>query len=1589
MEARQGKSTMKTVSRKTSSSTAPDRRGPRPINRLGSRRRLLLGLEPCEIRTLLSAFIVSSTADSGAGSLRQAIIDSNAAVGQTNQIDFALPGLGLQSITPTSPLPAITQSVLIDGWSQPGCDGTPLIELNGSDAGIADGLTIMGSEITVRGLAIDDFSSGSGIVIWGPNATGNWLYGNAIGTDPAGTHALPNLYGIQIDGGATDNLVGGTAAGTANVISGNSSDGVVIDGGGTSGNVVEGNLIGTDGTGTTAFDSSGNALGNGYDGILIDGGANANTIGGTATGALNVISGNGNDGIAITQGGTTDNVVEGNLIGTDITGTTAYDANAKPLGNSYDGVYIAAGASANTIGGTTADARNVLSGNVYDGVLIIDSGTSANVVEGDYIGTNAAGNSAYDANGKPVGNGYEGVSIDSGATANTVGGTAAGAGNVISGNQDDGVLIYSTGADGNLVEGNLIGTDPTGSTTLDSNGQSLGNSGDGVYIAAGASDNTIGGTAAGAANLISGNMYDGVAITDGGTTGNLVAGNLIGTDITGTAAYNANGKPLGNSYDGVYIASGAIANTIGGTTAGAINVISGNVYDGVLIIDAGTSANVVEGDYIGTNAAGSSAYDANGRSLGNGYEGVSIDSGATANTVGGTAAGAANVISGNQDDGVLIYSTGALGNVVEGNLIGTDATGTTTRDANGQPLGNVNDGVAISAGASDNTIGGTTAGAANLISGNMDDGVAITDGGTMGNLVAGNLIGTDITGTTAYDANGKPLGNSYDGVYIASGASANTIGGTTADARNVLSGNVYDGVLIIDTGTSANVVEGDYIGTNAAGNSAYDANGKSLGNGYEGVSIDSGATANTVGGTAAGAGNVISGNQDDGVLIYGTGALGNVVEGNFIGTDAAGTTTRDASGQSLGNGNDGIAVSAGASDNTIGGSLAAARNVVSGNANEGVGIDGDGTTGNLVEGNYLGTDAKGTTAYDPNGHPLGNSYDGVYIAGGASGNTVGGSAAFARNIISGNMNYGVVIEGAGSSSNTVEGNYIGTDRTGTTAFDSNGNPFGNGYDGVYLTAGAANNTIGGTTAGAGNLISGDANDGVEVDGRGTSGNLVAGNFIGTSVTGNKALPNGTYTGPYRVEDDGVAIDDGASNNTIGGTTPAARNVISGNLGDGVQILDYGSTGNVVEGNLIGTSVSGDTALPNGTAIPTGNYDHVGGDVVIAGSASGDWIDWIWGGSDNQNVGYGGPTLIPSNTGVGVEFADLGTGGNIVQANSIELSGGVLSFMISAGASEPALDLGPAAPVVGLGSAPEPSAPPVPSGPVLQIARLADVSGTALDLIATFVTLTVVPGNLESELESSGGGAELLASIAPAGSTGLGQGPGRGGFDTGEGSATAPSPEAPSDTAAGQAVVAPDRLPAWARFAAGLDDDWPELRARIKDATRESTAPGPDRDGPALPSPGASLETPSGVVPANGTDPSRPETTTGRALDRGESPLLRATNSPPLGTRHGAVRPFRKDVGADFLGRLNDRPLVAAVDAAVEELGGHVSRADREIRALPSSLDASSGRTGTSLPSITATSVPLAMTWELAVKALRAHHEARVGGVRGRMSKVRA
>jgi hypothetical protein len=705
----------------------------------------------------------------------------------------------------------------------------------------------------------------------------------------------------------------------------------------------------------------------------------------------------------------------------------------------------------------------------------------------------------------------DGVAIIGAATNTTIGGDRftgsgpLGQGNLISGNGSRGVYFQDSGTMSNTVLGNYIGTNVAGIA-------SFGNGTIGVFIGFGATNNTIGGDTPGARNLISGNGDAGVKIQDAGTRQNLVVGNFIGTDASGTAS-------LANGRFGVIILAGPTHNTIGGQVSGTLNLISGNGNTGIQLQDSGTMSNTILGNYIGTSVSGRG-------SLANSNFGVLVGRGASNNVIGGSSPGARNVVSGNGYNGIRVVDSGTSGNRVLGNYIGTDASGNTL-------LANAGDGVLVAFGASGNTIGGDTPGARNVISGNGDTGVWIQDPGTSGNQVCGNYIGTNISGTTAIP--------NHDGVFIGWEATGNTIGGSTAGSGNLISGNSNIGVKIHGEATQNNDVVGNYIGTDVYGMAA-------LPN-YTGVVILTKAALNTIGGETLGARNLVSGNTLAGVWIQGEGTSGNRILGNYIGTDVSGSMP-------LGNGEYGVFIGE-ATNNTVGGDTSSVRNLISGNGRVGVWIQSIGTMSNTVLGNYIGTDASGAAS-------LGNGELGVLIHAGAANNTVGGDAPGARNLISGNGQIGVQIEDIGTMSNTVAGNYVGTDASGTASL-------GNGAYGVLIFAGAANNIVGGDTPGTRNLVSGNGKAGIWIDGEGTSENRVVGNYIGTDVSGNAALANAKC---------GVFIQNGATNNIVGGHTPGARNLISGNGQAGVGIEDMGTSENQVLGNYIGTNVSGTIPLAN-------------------------------------------------------------------------------------------------------------------------------------------------------------------------------------------------------------------------------------------------------------------------------------------------------------------------------------------------------------------------------------------------------------------------
>ena len=519
---------------------------------------------------------VDPAAEGAQITLRSAINFSNRKPTR-DTIEFNVPRSPLPLIKPTAALPPVTAPTVLAGDSS----GGGKVELDGSSAGESDGLTIQSDDCVIRGFVIHSFFK-NGIEIGG--AGSNVVQGCRIGTDVTGSIRRTNrMSGIHITsprntiGGSTGEL--GTAPG--NLIAGNGvgefngiNAGIFIDGAQADENVVAGNLIGTDVTGA-------NALGNEEIGVTILEGAD-NRVGGSTEQERNIISGNTKAGIVISGGNATKNRVLGNYIGTDLAGT-------GEISNGQVAIQIEGGAFENSIGGTASASRNVIggagdktsSGVVHAGVQI-SSGARKNSVHGNYIGTDATGEKALGA--------HVGVLLAGGARENLIGGYSPGARNVISGNLFAGISLGSDGGGsdpfsgalgipnaGNIVAGNFIGTNKSGTAPLP-NGTSSDGPRAGVLVAKGSGSFILGGIDGTARNVISGNQGAGVLFTGGDSAQRAVFANYIGLRPDGQG-------PLPNDGPGVWVRGGNSNVAIGAVQGGAPNRVAFNRGPGVFVED--------------------------------------------------------------------------------------------------------------------------------------------------------------------------------------------------------------------------------------------------------------------------------------------------------------------------------------------------------------------------------------------------------------------------------------------------------------------------------------------------------------------------------------------------------------------------------------------------------------------------------------------------------------------------------------------------------------------------------------------------------------------------------------------------------------------------------------------------------------------------------------------------------------------------------------------------------------------------------------------------------------------------------------------
>lgn len=895
----------------------------------------------------LATYTVTNTNDSGAGSLRQAITDANANVG-ADTIAFAI-GSGAQTIALSSALPTITEQVTIDGWTQTGFAGTPLIRIDGNGAAGASGLVLSGASdfSIIRGLVITRFAV-DGILVQS-GADNITIRGNWIGTSGTGSTGMGNSDD-GIDLASSGAVIGGTGANDRNVITHNADEGITIVGSGTTGHLIQGNYIGVDPDGAT-----GN--GNTDVGIAIISGS-GNTIGGTTTAARNVISRNF-EGIEIN---TANNVVQGNYIGTDAGGTLN-------RGNrSDDGVEIQGSSTGNTIGGTVAGAGNLIAYNFLNGVNVVNG--SGHAILGNQIHSNTT----------------LGINLGTaGVTSNDTGDGDSGANNLInfpviysvtisSGN----VTITGEARPGAIVEffesPDAAGVNGEGQTfigrgmvsgstagTLDATARqfsftfAVGTLVPGDRVTATATD-ASNNTSEFAVTVAVANTSPTITSNGGGGTASISVAETI-TAVTDVNATDTEAPPqtLTYSISGVDAGDFTIDSNTGVLTFASApdfenptDSDTNNVYQVTVQASDGNGGTDTQDLTITVTDVASTLVvtttsDADDTGLGASYtiEQLNVLGGAVslreAITASNSTAGTDTInfnIPGAGPHTINVLS--ALPTITQTVII----DGTTEPDFGTTPIIELN-------GASAGAVNGLVLGAGS--GGSIIRGLVIQNFNRSGilvqsanNVIASNYIGLDSDGTTIASNNTSNT-TSLGGIRVET--SGNIIGGLTPADRNVISGNLYSGIVLFGSSANSNIIRGNYIGTDAGGT-------LDRGNDQEGIDIDGGSN-NVIGGDSAAARNVISGNGSDGIEI--DSGDNNIVQGNYIGSDYTGTID-------VGNTRDGIDINENAGDgatgtligsNADGTNDALEGNLIFGNNINGIEVRDNPTIGNRILGNII------------------------------------------------------------------------------------------------------------------------------------------------------------------------------------------------------------------------------------------------------------------------------------------------------------------------------------------------------------------------------------------------------------------------------------------------------------------------------------------------------------------------------------------------------------------------------------------------------------------------------------------------------------
>ncbi len=912
--------------------------------------------------------------------------------------------------------------------------------------------------------------------------------------------------------------------------------------------------------------------------------------------------------------------------------------------NTGDGSDAAAGNGVCDTGGAVCTLRAAIeeanaraSGDTIDfgvGAATVTVGSSLSVAVGNFTLQNSSGNAV----GLDGNNGAYDILTVSGDNL-----TIDGNDNLYFYNSSSNGITLTSAAENISISDVTVGLDAAG--TIDATNAGISVQGDDVLI-----DSSV----------ISGNTQDGVVMGDG-VSDVTISNNIIGLDSTGAMA-------KANSNNGIKVnpTVGAVDfdGDAGGTGGQGLNIdnntISGNTDDGITI-GSGATQNIdgtitINDNEIGTNAAGTAAV-ANG---GDGIDGTELVVGdwtVDDNTISGNTENGISIRAGNSvtiidnEIGFNAAVTGAVGNTYDG--ISVDGT---TVTITGNAIGNNGySGISVNNGDDLVTINitnndiGYTDNVPNTDFGNTDKGISITsqnastvnmnaDLTTTANKIAyNNSAAVSIgNGPTSFVATGNVIGlkDTGGGVYNAAAANASgfaiagdnlttvTIGGVDAtDDKNL----IKDGITISNTAASAAItIKNNYVGVGTGNTNV----------GTAGVSVSDGNTVDVIS-------NVIGNSTGDGILIGGGVTI--TIQGNSIGVGANGTTA-------MANTGDGIDINAATVTSVLIGTNgdavndAGEINVVTANGESGIEVaDVAATTSTVtIKGNYVGIAADGTTVAS-----LGNTVDGIKIMEGAV--TLGGTNTIASgtlgqgNIISNNTATGVLL-GTNVTSATVSGNVIGLKKDGSSEYAMDA---GNGSHGFYTnSSGLASLTIGATGAGNGNVISGNASSGISLSALAAAAVVsMVNNYIGLNFDGDAKVANDIR---------GVIVNSG-NTVTIGGTSSAERNVISGNTGGGINFdSGFSGTGNVL-GNYIGLNAAGTAAIDGGNT--SGGISISAGTVNIGNGSSG--AGNVISGNKYVGISAGGGTVNIKGNYVGLDATGESAIGNGVSVSDGLNCGGIL------------------------------------------------------------------------------------------------------------------------------------------------------------------------------------------------------------------------------------------------------------------------------------------------------------------------------------------